>query len=659
MSGFENLPQAIDEGLAQRPMTPDEAKFAEEKYADEVALGLVLKDTARAESFVTAKGLQAEWNRMDNVLRAVVKSENWHGTTIPRAHLSMPLAMEVIEALQPQIHMAFFSDVQPFLMMPKGKTKPAAARAIAKVVNWAQIEAGFKEEVRKMIKSDLHLGQCVGKWGWETSTKIRKEYRRDGKDVKAYELESKISRPTFEYVDLKNVLVDPGTRSQDIRSAGYVIYQKFVDANELDALRESGYDKIPSRAQLKEILANLGEPTQDSLSAVKTETWRENSAEKQDLATSSDPLAQPLELLEYWTPDRVITVLQRKIVIRNEANEFGELPFVSCAFIDVRNAFYGFGVTKLVEGDQVLQAGVINGYIDQLNLYMQPPMKRAANTTGPINQTELTAPGKVLNNGLEPVQLQPPSIEALNTVAFADTRAHRRVGANSGSEMPTQALRTAEGVQAFTSGVQNRLQYFVEQFADLVFIPSLKKMVELCKDRLTPEQIDAILTEEEGKAYQDWADGGDITEVYNASCSVEPLTSTKLAARRAMVQMIIPTMQLLAAEPTQNSLTQQGLKSDFAEFMRLVYDLAGMDASTFIVPMTPEDQQRAMAMNPAILKAQADKEMQVQKQQNALELVDAQGMAKAGVKVIDHTLKMSEPKEPAKPLPNQKKPGSK
>jgi hypothetical protein len=639
MSGFENLPQAIDEGLAQRPMTPEEAKFAEEKYADEVALGLVLKDTVRAESFVTAKGLQAEWNRMDDVVRARVPSRTWPNSTINRANLSMPLAMEVIEALQPQIHMAFFSDVQPFLMMPKGKTKPAAARAIAKVVNWAQIEAGFKEEVRKMLKSDLHLGQCVGKWGWETGTKIRKEYRRDGKDVKAYELESKISRPTFEYVDLKNVLVDPGTRSQDIRSAGYVIYQKFVDANELDALRNSGYDKIPSRAQLKEILANLGEQTKDSLSAIKTETWRENAAEKQDVATSSDPLAQPLELLEYWTNDRVITVLQRKIVIRNEANEFGELPFVSCAFIDVRNAFYGFGVTKLVEGDQVLQAGVINAYLDQLNLYMQPPMKRAANTNGPVNQTELTAPGKVLNNGLEPVQ--------------------RRVGANSGSEMPTQALRTAEGVQAFTSGVQNRLQYFVEQFADLVFIPALKKFVELCKDRLTPEQIDAILTEEEGKAYQDWADGGDITEVYNASCSVEPLTSTKLAARRAMVQLIIPTMQMLAAEPVQNSLTQQGLKSDFVEFMRIVYDLAGMDADTFIVAMTPEDQQRAMMMNPAILKAQADKELLAQKQQNALELTDAQGMAKAGVKVIDHTLKMSEPKEPAKPLPNQKKPGSK
>jgi hypothetical protein len=654
MSGFENLPQAIDEGLAQRPPTPEEVKFAAEKLADEQALGLVLRDTQIAEAFVTSKGLQEERNRMDDLYRAKVAVRKWPNTDTARAHLSMPLAMEVIEALLPQVHMAFFSDRQPFELLPKGKTAPAAARANAKVLYWATVEAGFKEEIRKMLKSSLHYGQCIGKWGWRTETKSRKRYQR-GNDgaIESATVDSEVSCPTFDYVDLKNVLVDPATRNQDIRTAGYVVYQKFIDANELVSLRDS-YEKVPSRDELREILANLAEPTTDSLNALKTETSRENSAEKQGLATSSDPLSQPLELLEYWTPNRVITVLQRKIVIRNEENEFGKLPFVSCAFIDVLNSFFGFGIGKLVEGDQRLQTGVINAYLDQMNLYLQPPMKRSQGSQLPTNQTELTGPGKVLRDGLEPIQIQPPALEALNVVAFADTRAHRRVGANSGPDMPTQAMRTAEGVQAFTSGIQTRLQYFVEQFADLVYIPSLMAILEQCKEHLTPEQINSILTEEEGKAYE-----GDVLDLYNAACSIETLTSTKLAARRSQAQLVPLYMQMFGAEPVQQSLTQQGQKVDYVEFVKQAASITGWDAETFIVPMTPEDQQRAMMMNPAILKAQADKEILAQKQDNALELVDAQGMAKAGVKVIDHSLKMSEPKEPTKPLPNQKKPGTK
>jgi hypothetical protein len=658
MSGFENLPNAINEGAAQEPMTAEQLAFESEKLQDTQALGLVIKDARIAESFLSDKSLPAEWEALDALYRAKVEVKTWPNTNTPRAHLSMPLFLEVVEALLPQVHMAFFSDRQPFLLLPKGRTKPEAARAISHVLNWAVVESGLKEEIRKLLKSSLHRGQCVGKWGWRAESKPVKKYQRGQNGViEISEKNREVSCPTFEYVDLKNVLVDPATRNQDIRTAGYVIFQKFIDANELDELRETGYKNVPKREDLKQILANDGEPTTDSFVSTKP-TPRENQAEKQDVATSSNPLKKPLELLEYWSHDRVITVLQRKLVLRNEENEFGRIPFVSCSFIDVLDSFYGMGVGKLVEGDQRLQAGVINGYLDQMNLAMQPPVKRPAGS-GPNNQTELTGPGKVYNGGLEPVPVPYPSIDALNVVALADTRAHRRVGANSGPDMPTQAMRTAEGVQAFTSGIQTRLQYFVEQFADLVFLPVLNAFVDMCKEHLTPEQINCILAEEEGKAYQDWADGGDILEVYNASCAIEALSSTKLAARRAMAQTIPMYMQMWAAAPVQESLAQQGKKVDYVEFVQQVADLAGWDAQSFIVPMTPEDQQRAMMMNQAVQKAQADKEILAQKQENALELVDAQGMAKAGVKVIDHSLKMSEPKEPAKPLPNQKKPGAK
>src|SRR5581483_2695084 len=103
---------------------------------------------------------------------------------------------------------------------------------------------------------------------------------------------------------------------------------------------------------LRMILAANAAQTQDSLQGAKSNAWRDLQAEKDFTPTSADPLAQPLEVLEYWTDDRVITVLNRVIVIRNEPNEFGRKTQVSCAFVDVLGSAWGFGIAKLLSGEQ-------------------------------------------------------------------------------------------------------------------------------------------------------------------------------------------------------------------------------------------------------------------------------------------------------------------
>jgi hypothetical protein len=153
-------------------------------------------------------------------------------------------------------------------------------------------------------------------------------------------------------------------------------------------------------------------------------------------------------------------------------------------------------------------------------------------------------------------------------------------------------MRTAEGVQAFTSGVSGRLQYFIEQFSDLVFIPALEMIIDMCKAHLKPSQINQILTDEDGAAYN-----GDILDVYNGNYSLDVLSSTKLAARRAMANLIPMFIQLFSAEPVQDSLAYQNKKVNYAELVEQTFDLIGWDASQIIVDMTHEDQQRASSAN--------------------------------------------------------------
>jgi len=646
--GLENLSTAIDEGRAQAPQTPEQIKFAAEKLADEVALGIVTADVNNAEKYLYSKALPQDWNTADELYRAYVNAKKWDGTGEERAHLGMPLVMEVVEQLLPQAHLAFFSDKQPFFLDPRGRTTPEAARAASRVLLWAIHESGFKEEIRKILKSALFYGTGVGKWGWVSGKKSRKKYSRgDDGTVQMKQEPQDYSCPTLDYIELCNLLVDPHTRTQDIRNARYVIHQKFIDASELDSLRDSGmYKNVPTRAQLKDILVNQGEPAVDSLAGNKVQNYRQHQAELQRMLTSADPTKQPLELLEYWTEDRVITVLQRKIILRNEENEFCRLPFVSCSFVDVPASFYGFGVAKLLEGEQKFEQGVVNAWIDSLSLSLTPMWQRK-NGVGPSNQTILTAPGKVVNDAgeLTPFQKESVSFEAIQAIQVSENRARRRVGANFGADMPTQAMRTAEGVQEFTSSLQVKLQYFVENFADMVFIPTLEAFVEMAKDTLSPNQIQRILTDADGKAFD-----GDVLDIYNGNYSLAVLTSTKLAARRAMAGMLPMMMQLFMAEPVQDSLTQQAKKVNYAELLQQALDLSGWDAPNIIVDMTDEDQQRAMMSNPAVVKAQADAQKQAQQHENNLDLEAAKGDARAGVQVVRSVLKENETPKPAAPL---------
>lgn len=647
MSSFANLPQAIDEGKGYNPITKDDLAFAGESMSDESALKLVVQDTEFAERFVNSKNLTVEWDTADNLNRALVAAENWPGTEKPRSGLPMPVVMEAMRSLLPQAQMAFFSDPQPFILDPKGKTSAAAARAMEHLVGWAMEQCGFQEEFRKCLKSGLLYGTLIGKSGWQTKTHIEKKYVKTPDGSVGYEpTERKISYPTFEYVSLRNALVSPQCTNQDIRNSRTVVFQKYITAMDLDDMRAGGdYKNIPSREQFKESLTDGTEPTKDSLLAMKYLSWRNNQAELPTNLGSANPLNQDLEILEHWSSDRVITVLQRTIVIRNEAHNMGEHKFRSACFEDVLNSFYGFGVAKLLAGEQGLQQGVVNKWVDSLSLKLSPSFHRKKGM-GATAQSIQVAPGKVINDDgdLAPLEVEDISASAMTALGASEQRAARRVGASFGPEMPSQAMRTAEGVQAFTAGVQVQLQYFIETVADLVFKPVVMDFIQLIKDNMDPDDIRAILSDKDAKALETL----DVMDVYNGQYAPDVLSTVKLAGRRAMAQMIQPISQLLGQPAMLSSMSQQGKKFDFTAFFEDVFEIVGWPGGEYIQDMTPEDIQRMQQSNPAVVKAQADQQAQQQQQSHDMAVIDAKGDQQAGVAAIRSILKAHEPD--AKPL---------
>jgi hypothetical protein len=642
-SGFEGLPQAIDEGRATNPLEADQLAFSDQSFDDETALSLVVQNINVGEQFLQTKSLSAEWDIIDNLYRAYVTPQNWPNTNTPRAAMPMPVVMETIETLLPQTHMAFFSEPQPFELEPRGRTSPQVSRVVSRMARWAVDVSGFKEEMRKMQKSAFQYGICIGKWGWEVKKQRSKVYSQtDSGDIAITPKETDIAQPTFEWIDVRNVIVDPKTRNHDIRTSGWRIHQKFVTPDDLDKMRKDDtYKNIPSREEFKYIMAYQEAAAKDSLQALKYSTWRENQAQVETIPTTADPLRKPLEILELETDSDIITVLQRCIVIRNEKNDDNCCHYVSCAFIDVLNAFYGFGVSKLVGSEQRFQTGVLGLYTDSLSLKLQPVWQRKKGL-GTKTQNITVAPGKVVNDDgeLSPLEMESISQEALGALEASEARASRRVGANFGQEMPTQAMRTAEGVQSFTSGVQIKLQYFIDVFSEQVFIPVIDAFVQMCKDNLTPDNVKSILSDTDSQLLEEFKT--DTLGFYNSKYSLGVLSSTKLAARKGMAAMIPMFMNLFGQPSLGNLLGVQAKKVDFVEFLEQCGDVTGWPMDDIIVDMTPEDQQRQAMSNPAVVNAQAKEKQQATDQNNKLEQIQAKGEASAGVQVIRHVLKGTE-----------------
>ena len=643
MSGFEQLEQAILP-IVPSQIPAEEVAWAGEELSDETALGIVLADVEKAEQFIQSKKMVLDWEQADFNYRAYGLPKNWPGTETVRAGLAMPVIMEAVEKLMPAVMLAFFSDKVPFYLERRGKTTDDVLRAKTNLLVWALKESGFKEEIRRALKSCILYGFTVLRWGWKTVKRTKKSYgyAPGGKKVTRNSKEYEISHPTIEAVSLRNFLGDPTLQEQDVRKGKANIVQCFVTAGQLDSFRsDPTYKNVPTREELAQILAIQNEPTTDSMIGSKWQSYRDLQAQPQTLPSSLDPTKADLEIVEYVTDERIITVLQRKIVIRNSANN-GDTGFLSCAFIDVPGAMYGFGVSTLLAGEQYLQTDIQNKGLDALALQITPAFTAEQGLQTTAQNIKIRTGQVVTGPQLKPIVVPDVQATVQNAIQQSELRAARRVGANGGDNMPTQAMRTAEGVQAFGQDIVNKMQYFIEIFAEQVYIPALRAFLEIMHDKLQPEDIHEILSEMDEKALA--AFDANPLDVYNGDCDVMVLSSTKLAARRAAAQLIPLLLSLVSADPVQSALAAQGKKFDFAELVEEAVDLAGWDVNSLIVPASQEEIQRMMTMSApqaakAQMDAQAKSQLMQQQQGNELEKIEATGLMRAGVDVIRHTVK--------------------
>lgn len=600
---------------------------------NDIVKELVLKDLNRAEYYLLAKGMSVEWDADDRLYLFRVPQGFWEGSSVPRASLGVPLIYEHIESLMPQVMSALFADSPPFDAIARPKIKQNAARASKEIISYQLDEMNFREELRKCIKEMLVYGTCYMRLGWRRYKK--QVYKRVRKGTPKVQLVNNLPVQTFEgdgakwmmkqetvwvnepyceSVHVRYIIPDPKLRCPDVRKASFLCHREYMGVEQLiKNFRHVPGNMLPDDETLKSYFNPPKEPAERSLLEGRSTTSVMNTGiSSLDLnmefkampryqESTSDPNREQLEVVEYWTKDRHYVLLNRKLVIINEKNTFGEIPYRSCCFTDVLDSFFGIGISRLLKGEQRLQQGVINGRLDDLSIRLSGNFirKRGANT--PAQQLRLR-PGGIIDtddeNGIKMIEYPPALADAFTEVEASDSRAQRRSGANElitqgGQQGPSSITRTATGMNALQAGVGARLGYLIDFISDLIFVPSLEFFQECNAKWLDEETVRSILTDELANDYD-----GDMLDVVNAKLKFKMLASAKAKARQALAQNLMPMLQVFQQAPVLEAMQAQNLVVDWTEIAQAVADISEIAGTQkWIRPMTQQEQAALKAKN--------------------------------------------------------------
>lgn len=603
---------------------PDQA------WPDGYALERVVQDFNLAENY---RSMNHDWRfrNADELYLAWMNQKYWEGTRIPRSSLGIYLIFEQVESMLPKVVSAIFSNGPDwFECDPMPTTTLDQARATRDVMLYhltgteQNPALSVREVFRRVAKDAFIYCNGVAEIGWKTeSIKRRKLFREfvpkrakldlsqlfgagTSVDVPTGQFTSRVrdmdftdtvDRPFVRHVSIKDFYIDPNCPSPLVQEGQYCFVRKYMTLESIAALRGTYKFNVPDNETLRSLTRQKpyaqGDWTKSGVEMLRTGFWQPHDDQ------TSDPAGKRMEVLAYWTKDRLIWVADRKVVLLNVANPYGFIPFYSVTYCDVPDRFYGLSISDVNEGEQRLQQSIINGRLDELSISIHTPMVKRRGTTIPAYQLR-TRPGQIIeadNPKEDIVQLQPMNItqQAVFEVQASEQRAQKYTGISdlamlgAPSSSGNSAARTATGVNTQVAAASSRIAYFVENFEDTFAEPLLRGILDLEKRYLNPEVPIEILGQDGQQFIHDPLD------VMNADIKFALRASQKMRSRQMLLQTFPMVIQTLLNPEFLSLLAQQQQMTVNVEEVAVMFgDMTGYYPKRgLFMPMT---QQMIQAM---------------------------------------------------------------
>lgn len=636
------------------------------QFNDTAAIKLVLDDTEIADNFININQWASGWTMSDLLYQSPMSSNN-AGSSTDVANSAVPKFMvsNHISSIVPKIMGGIFYEDPCFLLRPSPGTDQTVIDAKTALFTFQLQAMRFEEEIERGLEQMALLGTAIWKWGYTEYDKTEKKYRRyapkvdapDGLDVAPidtpdsddFEIEfykKKISHPWLKFCDIRTVLVDPGCRVGDIRSAKWVVYRDYATYQDLDRLRgHEGY-QIPEEGVLRAMFAQPHTPGPDNITMTIPEGMMGylQHSKPRSYKTSADPNRAPLEILERWDNEKVIVVLiynGNSILIRNEANPFGKIPFYSANWRNIPDSFYGQGLGLLIGSEQIVEQGVTNLALDLLAYCLQPVALRKKGFNAPTQNTRWEQGGIIdveddVEKAFKFLQMPPVPPQAFEFIQQSQSSGASTSGANEQviqgaghAGVSTTGMRSGTGAAAVIAANASRLDGPTGRFVRQVFEPWLYQMDDLDNDLLPTSVIKDILGEKIGNDFKI-----DHITLRNAKVEYEVLAGSSLGAKKEMAQALPIMIQLLNNPTFVSNANDAGYQFDAVAIFQAFVDAAGWKFSQkFLREMTAEEKQKHDANSPAALQqaqaASTQKAMQAKFEQEQT-LENQKQLGKAG-----------------------------
>lgn len=585
-------------------------------------LALVVGSAVKAEQFMTNKQWSLLWRDADLLYQSPRPMSVYENTYVLEPNVQRFTVAKVANAIVPQLYKGLFYDDPPMLLRPRPGTSQDVVDAKTSIFSYFLDACNFKRDTKWGLEQMALLGTGIWKWGVDY-VKVQKKTRKasvtniNGEQVVVAEepqievTEELVCQPFFEWRPLSRVLIDDHTEVGDIREAAFAIDVRYMDWYQLNMLKEAHKDE--EGWDFPEDLQSLWFPPVETMPArLMTEsqtlvTGAVHHSEEKNIDSSTDPLLKKMEVLEYWSKDKKILVLDRKQVLYSGANPFNKIPFLSCNWWNRPMAFYGMGLGLVVGQNQRVDQGTINAILKILSFGVNPIYLRSRDSNSPTQMIR-TGIGKILTvdgeaakaySLLETPRVPPDVWSALaenerNTESTSGADAMLVQGSSAG---PRSSMgRTAGGAAQLGAASATRLDGPLDNFIDQVFKPFLYILDDLIFTYVSDRQIMDILGDELGQAFT-----VDMNEYHAAKIEYEVLAGASLSAKRQMAQSLTLITQIFENPQIQQNLAE--INEEYIDFKPILN--MWMEASEWknkqdiIKPLTPAMKQKIAAQQQA------------------------------------------------------------
>jgi hypothetical protein len=477
--------------------------------------------------------------------------EDWH------SNVTTPYVMNTCEGmlatmLEPNPRFNIQPRPRPDEPLEEVVARVRSVNAIDDTLRYALDRAHFSEQQRDFMQQDLICGISVLKTFWKTERRTVKKLVPEQIEItnEQGEVIDVIHSHTEDEVVDALICDDAASEVRDVRdffwppqasniaNAEYLIDRTFVSFDELKRLEKRGVYKDV-----------------DKLKNAQSQATAKASTQREMRLRNIDRTQDNHEILEYWTPERLITVADRSVVLRDRSNPNwnGRMPFIVCAAMPDAFQIPGISVVEaLAQLQQMLwtlqnqRLDVVRMLANLITVIRSDVDDPDAFEWAPNAQWFVEDPGQVDTLKIDPTVAQ-ITLQAEGLLKGDLQNIMGGLPMAGGADSQTIDQQTATGMSIITTIaqriIQSRKQHYLWAYAKLG-----KQFLLLYQQFLREERVVRILGQNGAVAYRSVSPleiQGDYDLLIDAT-SDSLIRQERRAEKQSLLQVAVQSQQMFA-----------------------------------------------------------------------------------------------------------------